>query len=257
MPHCFSTRLFIVVFAVLILLPALVQAKRFKPYPGSNESENKDAPDKPNPVRDVPSLSDIGKTDQPKQADDSTKAEAADDQQQDNKDKDSEEEPESEPGLFGSALHGKDWLKLEYLYTGEVFTNTRGGISTQNATKYLGLFNLAITGDLDKLRAFPGGTVFLLGEDSQGQGLTQDYVGDEQVLSNIDPFRPYTQVSEFWWQRNVFDDFLLVRLGKQDANTEFAVVDVAGDFVNSSFGLHYNIPHAHLASSGNGRGNNV
>jgi porin len=242
MPHRFSPCLFIIAFAVLILLPTSVQAKRFKPYPGSTETENKDSLDKPNPVRDVPSLNDVNKSEHPKQAEDSGKTAVADDQEKDKKDEDSKEEPDQAPGLFGYALHGKDWLKIEYLYTGEVFTNTRGGISTQNATKYLGLFNLAITGDLDKLHVFPGGSIFLLGEDSHGQGLTQDYVGDEQILSNIDPLRPYTQVSEFWWQRNVLDDFLLVRLGKQDANTEFAVVDVAGDFVNSSFGVHYNIP---------------
>ena len=105
----------------------------------------------------------------------------------------------------------------------------------------MGLFNLAITGDLDELGLFPGGTVFVLAEDSHGRGLTDRFVGDRQVLSNIDE-GPFTQVTEYWWQRKLVEEFITVRLGKQDANAEFAVVDLGGDFVHSSFGQPYNIP---------------
>ncbi len=146
------------------------------------------------------------------------------------------------PGLLGPFLHGRNGLTVEYIYTGEVFTNMRGGMSTRNATTYLGLFNLAVTGELDELGLFPGGTVFVLAEDSHGRGLTDDFVGDWQVLSNLDGGRPFTQVTEYWWQQKLLDESITVRLGKQDANAEFAVVALGGDFVHSSFGQHYNIP---------------
>jgi porin len=237
MPRFLSLLSLISIFSAALLFPASVQAKRFKPYPEDNKEL---VTDKPNPVRDVPSLGDAEKAQQPALGADSVQTKPEDDNTTDQNN--SDKEAEKAPGLFGYSLHGKDWLKIEYLYSGEIFSNTHGGISTHNATKYLGLFNVAITGDLQKLDVFPGGTFFLLGENSHGQGITQDYVGDQQILSNIDPLRPYTQVSEFWWQNDLFDDFLQVRLGKQDANVEFAVVDLGGDFVNSSFGVHHNIP---------------
>jgi hypothetical protein len=37
--------------------------------------------------------------------------------------------------------------------------------------------------------------------------------------------------------RCLFDDQVVVRLGKQDLNTEFLVTDLAGDYIQSSFGL--------------------
>lgn len=230
----------VVILAVGLMLPSYAFAKRFKSYPGSNDNEQKDSKDKPAPLKDVPSMTDTNKSEETaesgKESDENKSDEGKD------KEDNGDEESEHAPGMFGYALHGKDWLKVEYLYSGEIFSNTHGGISTHNATKYLGLFNLAITSDLDKLDAFPGGKIFLLGENSHGQGLSEHYVGDEQLLSNIDPLRPYTQVSEFWWQKEVIKDFFSIRLGKQDANIDFAVVDLGGDFVNSSFGLHHNIP---------------
>jgi porin len=82
----------------------------------------------------------------------------------------------------------------------------------------------------------------MLAEDSHGMGLTEDFVGDVQWLDNMDPGAPFAQVTEYWWQRELCDERLTVRLGKQDPNAEFAVVDLGGDFVNSSFGIHSNLP---------------
>ncbi|RMG01814.1 MAG: carbohydrate porin [Planctomycetota bacterium] len=151
-------------------------------------------------------------------------------------------EGDEPPGLFGYCLHGNDWLSAEYVYTGEVFTNMRGGMDTNDATRYFGVIDLALTADLSRFGCLPGGTFFLLAEDFHGRGITEDFVGDYQTLSNIDTGRNNMQVSEFWWERSLWDEFLAVRLGKQDANSEFAVVDVGGDFINSSFGLPTNIP---------------
>jgi porin len=220
-----------VAFALSLAGPA--EAKRFKRYPGDVEKEQQETPREPAQKRDTPSGPEA------KQAEPGEGADKKEDEEEPG-DEDSEDEPAG--GLFGTFLHGRGPWRAEYIYTGETFTNMRGGIRTRDATKYLGLFDLAVTGKLDEMGLFPGGTVFLLAEDSHGRGLTEQFVGDQQVLSNIDPGRPFTQVSEYWWERKLLDGFITLRLGKQDANAEFACVDLGGDFVNSSFGLHHNIP---------------
>ena len=74
-----------------------------------------------------------------------------------------------------------------------------------------------------------------------GEGITADFVGDRQVLSNIDsPHR--MQVSEYSWEQSWLEGRLRSVVGKIDANAEFAVVPVAGEFINSSFGFHRQSP---------------
>ncbi len=150
-------------------------------------------------------------------------------------------EPEQAPGLLGSALHGRNGLTAEYIYTGEVFNNMRGGENTRNATEYRGNFDLVLTADLDRMGFFPGGTFFIYGQNGHGKGLTEGHVCDCQTYSNIDA-PDFVQVSEYWWERSLWDGLITVRLGKQDANTDFAVVDLGGDFINSSFGFTPTIP---------------
>jgi porin len=152
-----------------------------------------------------------------------------------------EDEKESPSGILGKRFHGGESLWAEYIYTGEVFNNMHGGISTHNATVYRGNLDLLLHGDLEKMGFFPGGKIFIYGQNGHGQGLSADYVGDFQVLSNIDA-PDFMQVSEYWWEREVFKDFATLRIGKQDCNAEFAVVQLGGDFVNSSFGVPPNIP---------------
>jgi len=149
--------------------------------------------------------------------------------------------PEPAEGLLPWLPRGNDWLATEYVYTGEVFTNTRGGLDTNEATAYRGNFDLFLTADLDRLGCPLGGTFFLYAQNGHGPGISRRYVGDVQVLSNIED-RDLMQVSEYWWYREWLDGRLAVRLGKRDANEEFAAVEMGADFINSSFGLHPTIP---------------
>lgn len=122
-------------------------------------------------------------------------------------------------------------------YYGDVFTNTRGGISTNDATRYLGLLDLRLTADFEKLRLPLPGRFSLLAQNTHGQGLTEQFIGDSLVHSDIDSFRNITQVGEYWWELDTLDEALTVRLGKQDVNTEFVYMDSAVDFVQASFEL--------------------
>jgi porin len=82
-------------------------------------------------------------------------------------------------------------------------------------------------------------------QHSHGTTLTPQFVGDGQYYSNIDTGpRPQdlTQLGEYWYRHTIGDDDVIVTLGRQDPNAEFAFADLGGDFVNSSFTTLPNIP---------------
>ncbi len=191
-----------------VMLSSFAQAKRFKRYPGDlKEEKEKAAASQPAPsVSDE--FPDYG-----------------------------EEEAEEAPGMLGYALHGRGGVTVEYIYTGDVFNNMRGGLNTRNATEYVGLLDVALTADLDHYGLAPGGTIFMLAESYHGQGISGQHVGDFQWVTNIEAGRNNFQMSEFWWERGVLDGRLTFRLGKQDGCAEFGVVDLGGDFIGASYGL--------------------
>jgi len=63
----------------------------------------------------------------------------------------------------------------------------------------------------------------------------ETYDGAAQVYSNIDA-NSRTTPYEIWFEQRLLSDKLRFKVGKIDANTEFAVVQNAGDFLNSSMG---------------------
>ncbi|MBW2230693.1 MAG: carbohydrate porin [Deltaproteobacteria bacterium] len=132
-------------------------------------------------------------------------------------------------------------MSFEATYTGEVFSNLRGGISSNDATEYRGNLDLTASLDTERLGLWPGGSFFFYFQDGHGQGITDDYVGDVQTISNIDA-HDFTQVSEYWLEQSLFAEQLRIKLGKQDANTDFGLLDIGGDFINASFGLILTVP---------------
>lgn len=128
-------------------------------------------------------------------------------------------------------------LTFEPVYYGEVFTNARGGKTTKDATRYLGLLDLGIRFDLDETPTGIPGQVYFLVENTHGRGLTQDFVGDTQVISNIDSLGNVTQLGEYWWESEWLDNLVTLRLGRQDMNADFQRIDSAEHFVQSTFGL--------------------
>jgi porin len=128
-------------------------------------------------------------------------------------------------------------VSIEPVYYGEVFTNAQGGISTNGATRYQALLDLPVTFDFEKMRLPLPGRFFLLAQNTHGRGISEDFVGDTLVLSDIDSFHNVMQVGEYWWESSWLTDDVIVRLGKQDVNTEFAIMDLAEDFIQSTFEL--------------------
>ncbi len=153
---------------------------------------------------------------------------------------------EPAPGLLGHAFHGCGGITAEYLYTGEVFSNMRGGLSDVDATKYTGRFDMVLSGDLDEMGCAPGGIFFLHFQTLHGEGITDRFVGAHQRISNLDgnPGAGYdlTQLSQYWWQRSILDGLVTFRLGKIYCDSVFALASRGGDFINTSLGWTHTMP---------------
>jgi porin len=145
-------------------------------------------------------------------------------------------------------------LAAEVIYTGETFTLARGGLLNRRTSSYRGNLDMVLTLDLEVAAGLEGGRLFVYGQNVHGDPLSLDAVGDFQLFSNIDSTisdtdRPqFTAVAEYWYEQLLVDDTVRLKLGKQDANADFAYSDVAGDFVHSSFGLAPTIPLATFPS---------
>jgi carbohydrate-selective porin OprB len=79
-----------------------------------------------------------------------------------------------------------------------------------------------------------GGTIYLDLQEHAGR-LGSSFVGDAQGFSNIDAERR-RHVGEFWFEQVFAAGKLRIKAGKVDANTEFALVENAANFLNSSMG---------------------
>lgn len=148
--------------------------------------------------------------------------------------------------LFGDWGGTKPWLEergiaFELLYTNEYFHNIEGGMNTPDAGEYNGLLNLDIELDTATADWWEGGTFFIQFQAHHGRGITEGHVGDYQVLSNIDA-DDYKQISELWYRHSFLDDRLWIKLGKQDANADFAFVEYGLEFAHSSPGFPPTIP---------------
>jgi porin len=91
------------------------------------------------------------------------------------------------------------------------------------------ILNFNVTLDSQKLLGYAGGTFFVNLKQEDGLHTSRDgSFGETSSLYEPD----LTQVSELWYQQLLADDKVRVKLGKIDANTEFAGVQNGADFLN-------------------------
>jgi carbohydrate-selective porin OprB len=121
---------------------------------------------------------------------------------------------------------------VESSMTMDVSRNMRGGLESRGAAvRHLTQVGLRVD---SRSLGWRGGTIYLGLQEHAGRpgGL---FVGDAQGFSNIDAERR-THVGEFWFEQVFSEGKLRIKAGKVDANTEFALVENAGNFLNSSMG---------------------
>lgn len=176
--------------------------------------------------------------------------------EEDAEEEENESDEETAPGLFLRLPHEvrDGGITAEYIYTGESYTLANGGMSQRQVTNYRGNLDFVLTLDSEKLGWWEGGRVFVYTNNVHGRPLSAQEVGDFQFFSNIDSTirhdpatgefeRPrFTAVGEYWLEQNLLDNTIRLKVGKQDANADFAFTDLGGDFVHSSFGLPPTIP---------------
>lgn len=108
-----------------------------------------------------------------------------------------------------------------------------GGLRRRTALR--GLLMLKAGLDLDPLIGLEGGTGYVSVYSQTGHDSIND-VGDVQYFANNDA-DDFSGIYEAWWEQRLFDDVLRFKLGKVDANSEFAYGVHRAEFLNTSMAL--------------------
>lgn len=123
-------------------------------------------------------------------------------------------------------------LEVEALYLYDV-SGVTGGLRRDLIGR--GLLSAGLTADLATTVGLTGATLhagILSHAGPDGSALT----GDIQAYSNIDAER-FTHLAEAWYEQRLGGDRVRVKAGQVDANSEFAVVEPATEFINASAGF--------------------
>jgi porin len=113
----------------------------------------------------------------------------------------------------------------------EGFNNFQGGVDT--GAVGASTFDLNLTLDTEKAFNWKGGEFYVDLEDHAGRNPAAVLTGDIQNFDKLN-FTSYLQIFELWYQQELFDGRLRLKLGKIDANTEFSVIDNGLPFLNAS-----------------------
>ncbi|TXN19883.1 carbohydrate porin [Methylobacterium sp. WL9] len=141
-------------------------------------------------------------------------------------------------GPFGDPLGLRPVLKqrgVEYslTYVADLLGNPVGGVRRGAAVE--DRLNLRLNLDLERLAGWEGGTVHANAYFIHGTGLSRYYVGNLLDVSVIEAL-PASRLYVLWFDQQLFDNTLGLRIGQQAADTEFFVSQTATLFVNSTFG---------------------
>jgi porin len=118
-------------------------------------------------------------------------------------------------------------------YIGEGFGNLSGGILRGAA--YEGLLKLTLQLDLEKIVHWGGATVYASALYPHGNGLSRQFTGDFNILSNIDAYNSF-RLFELWFQQDFFGDKASIRIGQMSADIEFYQSQWSNIFIKSCFG---------------------
>jgi porin len=132
-------------------------------------------------------------------------------------------------------------ITFEAYYSVDFLTNARGGLSTRDGPKVFALFDASLTLDTEALGLWKGGTFFLDIQDFRGRTPTPRQTGDLLYVNSNDAPERF-QFSEYWWEQKWLDGLLRTKLGKQDANADFATNEYGGEFVNAAPYYISNLP---------------
>ncbi len=129
--------------------------------------------------------------------------------------------------LLGIKNANSQALQFNAEYTGDFMYNV-GGL--KNGGGYLGYAKMGMEANL-----WEGATFNLGGGTTHGIVPTEMFIGDFQVANNIEA-GDHAFLEHFSLQQT-FGNFSF-KVGLQDMNENFASINAAGEYLNSSFGIH-------------------
>ncbi len=134
--------------------------------------------------------------------------------------------------IFSWTYSLADGYQFEAAYTGEFLSNVSGGISTGSV--YLDNLNMTLDVDVSEAWGFGSGQLFVHGLYNNGTTFSDEFVGDFQVVSNIEAGHAF-RLYEFWYELS--NQSWSLRTGLYDLNSEFDTNGVSDLFLNSSHGI--------------------
>ncbi|MGL6195433.1 MAG: carbohydrate porin [Thermoguttaceae bacterium] len=145
-------------------------------------------------------------------------------------------------------IHGTEAVHLKYSYTGGVFGLVGGDKApsqfTDSKSSYVGLANLAIFADTEKLGLWKNGSFYVSSLFSHGPSPTW-YADDAQGVV-VFAYETPAQVSEYWYEHSFLKGKLSTKVGKIDAGTDYFYLDATSDFLNSSYTC---VPVTHIPTA--------
>ena len=129
--------------------------------------------------------------------------------------------------LLGIKNINSQSLHFNAKYTGDLLYNT-GGFSDGGG--YLGYAKIGMVADLWK-----GASLYVGGGTTHGITPSEMFIGDYQIANNIEAgnhaFMELLSLQQYFGKFSI-------KVGLQDMNENFASLDAAGEYLNSSFGIH-------------------
>ena len=135
-------------------------------------------------------------------------------------------------GGLRTALEARG-IALDLTDTSEVMGNVSGGM--KQGAVFDGKTKIELEIDLEKLVGWSGGRFKVSAYQIHGRGLSADNIGNLLTVSNIEAMRG-TRLADLYLEQSLFEDVVNIRIGQFAADEEFLTSDVAGVFINSTFG---------------------
>ena len=124
-------------------------------------------------------------------------------------------------------------ITLDLTETDEVLNNASGGV--RRGTVFEGKTELGLTLDLQRLIHWTGAKLVVSAYQIHGRGLSGEDVGNLLTVSNAEAERS-TRLADLYLEQSLFEGVLNIRLGQFAADEAFLTSDIAGVFINSTFG---------------------
>ena len=116
-------------------------------------------------------------------------------------------------------FHSKG-VEFHAILKAEGSSNFHSGFSG-DGTDFRSLVETVMGVDMQKAIGWQGAQVQASFHDYFGSNATERLMGDAQGFSNIDSY-PMNRIYELWFQQSLAQSELRIKLGRIDANTEFA-----------------------------------